>query len=219
MNRMNRKTCDGIIFDLDGTLWDATYVLTDSWNQAYKNVNPLGTHMVTRKELCDCMGLLIPDIAAKLYPEHNKEMQLAIMEQAIAIEGQMLLEKGGKLYPDMKETLCKLKDEGYSLFVVSNCQAGYIETFIKAHHLEGIFFDIECPGNTGLLKADNIKLVVERNHLEMPVYVGDTITDATAAHTAGVPFIHAAYGFGTVEKCEGSVSSLKELPTLIKAVF
>lgn len=216
---MNGKKCDGIIFDLDGTLWDATYVLTECWNQAYKNVDSVGTHMVTREEICECMGLLIPDIAAKLYPEHTKEMQLAIMKQAVELEGKMLLERGGKLYPHMEETLRTLKEDGYPLFVVSNCQAGYIETFIAAHHLEDVFCDMECPGNTGLLKADNIRLVVRRNNLNNPVYVGDTNTDATAAHQAGVPFIHAQYGFGKVETCEGVVKELKELPVVIKSVI
>lgn len=105
-----------------------------------------------------------------------------------------------------------LRNRGYKLFVVSNCQAGYIETFIKAHHLEGYFKDIECPGNTGLLKADNIRLITERNHLVNPVYVGDTRSDAMAAHAAGVPFVFAAYGFGQVEEYDGKIESFEQLP-------
>ena len=67
---------------------------------------------------------------------------------------------------------------------------------------------------TGLQKWGNIKLVVERNHLRRPVYVGDTIIDSDAAEKAGVPFLHAGYGFGTVE---GAVSagSPKELLELL----
>lgn len=213
------KKCDGIIFDLDGTLWDATYVLVDSWNQAYDSLNLPASHRITREDLGKCMGLLIPDIAAKLYPEHTKQTQLEIVKQATILEEKMLLEQGGRLYPKMEETLRGLKESGYPLFVVSNCQAGYIETFIKAHHLEGLFQDMECPGNTGLLKAENIRLVVERNGLKNPVYVGDTKTDGEAAHKASVPFIHAAYGFGKVEECEGKIYQLDQLGEMLEQIF
>lgn len=205
------KKYDGIIFDLDGTMWDATYVLVDAWNQAYESLHLKTPHKIARKDLESCMGMPIPHIAAKLYPEQDRETQLAIMRQAMILEEKLLLEQGGCLYPKLEETLMALRDRGYMLFVVSNCQAGYIETFIKTHHLEGYFKDIECPGNTGLLKTDNIRLISERNHLVNPVYVGDTSSDAMAAHTAGVPFVFAAYGFGEVEEYEGRIESFEGL--------
>jgi phosphoglycolate phosphatase len=192
------KKYDGIIFDLDGTMWDATYVLTDAWNEAYESMHLEHEHVITRNDLMSCMGLIIPQIVAKLYPEYDRDTQLAIMKRATQNEEQRLLSKGGILFPKLEETLAALVEAGYPLYVVSNCQAGYIETFLKAHHLEKYFSDLECPGNTGLLKADNIELVVKRNHCKNPVYVGDTKGDADASHKAGVPFVFAAYGFGNV---------------------
>ena len=79
--------------------------------------------------------------------------------------------------------------------------------------------DIECIGRTGLHKGDNIKLIVERNGLEKAVYVGDTERDMHAAHSAGLPFIHAAYGFGHGFEPEYSMSSFFELPGLAKSIF
>lgn len=204
------KKHDGIIFDLDGTLWDATYVITDAWNEGYRRMG-LGIKKVTRDDIMSCMGLIIPEISSRLYPEHDKKTQLEIMENTIEAENQMLLEKGGILFPKLEDTLGYLKTSGYRLSVVSNCQAGYIETFMKAHGLGKYFDDFECPGNTGLLKADNIKLVIERNGLESPVYVGDTQTDADAAEKAGIPFIFAAYGFGVVKEYYKRVDSFDEL--------
>lgn len=106
------KKYDGIIFDLDGTLWDATYVLVDSWNQAYESLHLKTPHRITREDLESCMGLLIPDIVVKLYPEHDKETRLAIMKQAEAFEEKMLLLHGGRLYPELRETLTTLKNRG-----------------------------------------------------------------------------------------------------------
>lgn len=60
----------------------------------------------------------------------------------------------------------------YDLFIVSNCQDGYIESFYEYHKLERYFKDYENPGRTGLSKGENIKLVIDRNNLDAPVYVG-----------------------------------------------
>lgn len=211
------KKTDGIIFDLDGTLWDATESITEAWNDAYNSIgnNSLKREKkLTRADVMSCMGLLLPDIAAKLYPECTKEQQEIIMQAAMDIESTILL-KGGVLYKNVKKVLMELKNEGYHLSVVSNCQAGYIETFIKAHSMENIFDDIECPGNTGLKKADNIKLVVERNNLKNPVYVGDTQSDADAAHKAGVPFVFASYGFGNVSDYEAEINSFEDVKKVL----
>ena len=77
----------------------------------------------------------------------------------------------------------------------------------------GDFLDMECYGNNGKKKAENIRILMERNHLnpEDCVYLGDTALDYSSATEAGIAFIHAAYGFGQVEGAERSISDLSEL--------
>ena len=82
-----------------------------------------------------------------------------------------------------------------------------------------MFEDYECPGRTGLLKADNIRLVCERNHLDAAVYVGDTDGDYNATCKAGVPFIHAAYGYGKPHDPTPSVRRFDALPEIIKEIL
>lgn len=66
---------------------------------------------------------------------------------------------------------------------------------------------------TGLNKDENIKLIVKRNNLKNPVYVGDTQGDFLACKNANVPFIFAAYGFGSVEaqNCVAVINKPAEL--------
>ena len=99
------------------------------------------------------------------------------------------------MYPGVKETVIRLAGN-YELFIVSNCQSGYIEVLLKTSGLGEYIKDMECFGNTGLPKGDNIRMVVQRNHLDRCIYVGDTSMDQEAAALAGVPFVHAAYGYG-----------------------
>ena len=101
------------------------------------------------------------------------------------------------------------------LFIVSNCQAGYIEAFLKVTDLGKYVTDFENPGRTGKPKADNIRLVIERNNLDKAFYVGDTQGDYDATMAAGIPFIFAAYGFGNIDGDEEEIQGLNELPDLI----
>ena len=211
---MKKTEYDGIIFDLDGTLWDATAVNKEAWDKAYEQMG-YGVSQVTDEEFQSCMGLIIPDIARKIHPEIPEHELEEFIDCCIAIEHKMLLERGGILYEDFYEVLEELSKR-HKLCVVSNSQAGYIEIFMKAHSAEKYFADFECPGNTGLLKADNIGLVVQRNGFQNPVYVGDTSGDMKSAHEAGLPFIWAAYGFGReLTGYEHQIESLKQLLQLL----
>lgn len=106
----------------------------------------------------------------------------------------------------------------YDLYIVSNCQTGYIEAFLDFFGFRHYIKDMECYGNTGKNKGYNIRLVVERNQIKDPVYVGDIEGDYEASKEAGVKFIHAAYGFGTIRDEVPEIHALKELPAVADKV-
>ncbi len=204
---------DGVLFDLDGTLWDSREGVSLSWNQVLASDAPTLAGRVTPERLTACMGMLLPDIACRLFPELPAGEAWRIMERCCQAENRYLARHGGILYPGVAKGVPALA-ERYPLFIVSNCQDGYIESFFAAHGLGCYFRDWECPGRTGRPKADNIRAVAGRNGLERPIYIGDTLGDRQAAAAAEVPFIHAAYGFGTVEGTP-SIHSFEHLPFLL----
>ena len=213
-NRVRRLVMkyDGIIFDLDGTLWDSTKEICETWSEVlshYEEVNKV----VTQDELYGCMGLPLDDIADRLLEgiEHNKAMKM--MQECCDLEILYLGEHGGTLYPALEKTLEQLT-KTHKLFIVSNCQAGYIECFLHAHNLGKYFNDIECIGRTGLCKGDNNKLIIERNNLKSAIYVGDTTGDAQSAKVAGIPFVYAKYGFGQVQEYDYSINQISDILTL-----
>ena len=107
--------------------------------------------------------------------------------------------------------MLEILSKKYYLYIVSNCQKGYIEAFLHAHHLEKYFKDIEMSGRTGKDKGHNILLLMERNHIQEAVYIGDTHGDQEASRFAGIPFIFASYGFGNVTHPDKVIKSFKEL--------
>ena len=156
---------DGIIFDLDGTLWDSTEGICCTWNQIMSKYPDIKTE-ITVEKLYGCMGLLMEEIAERLFPQLDKKMQLKLLQECCELENSYLAKNGGILYPKLEDTIAKLA-ETHKLFVVSNCQDGYIQSFFAAHQLGKYFTDFESAGKTGLSKGENNKLVIERNQLKM----------------------------------------------------
>ena len=208
----------GIIFDLDGTLWDASEQVTTSWNMALSTVKDFNLR-IDRRDMMSFMGNLLFDIGRMMLPKNlSDERVQELIDLCIEYEHAYLREFGAPLYENLVKTLEELKKE-YSLFIVSNCQAGYIEVFLDYTGLWDAFDDYECPGRTGLSKGENIKLICKRNSLESVVYVGDTDGDYNATCSAGLPFIHAAYGYGRPHKATPEIRRFDELPCLCKRFF
>lgn len=207
---MKKLNYDGIIFDLDGTLWDSTGVNIKAWDRAYEELG-YGESSVDEELFKSCMGLLLVDIGKKLHPELEGERLDNYVKKCISNSAEMLSKTGGVLYPGLEKTLYELS-RNHKVCIVSNCQAGYIELFMDYHKVAQYITDTECPGNTGLLKCDNIKLICERNDFKNPVYIGDTQGDMDSAHKAGLPFIWASYGFGkNLSGYEYRINALEEL--------
>ncbi len=212
---MSWKRFDGIIFDLDGTLWNSAKPICKAWNEVMEK-HGVKRPPITENELMSYMGLTMYDIAARALPELPEEKQVSLMEEMCAYENEYLIIHGGTLFEGLEETLEVLR-QNYRLFIVSNCQDGYIEAFIKAHHMEKYFFDTECWGRTRLPKSESNKILMARNNLTNPVYVGDTKGDADSAKKAGIPFILAAYGFGSVSENDyaAKIEDIRELPVVL----
>ena len=171
---------DSIIFDLDGTLWDSTREILRCWQSELPNI--------TQSDLVSCMGLTPEGIAKNLnvpietvYDVQEKEIPWLSKYTVSPYIGVTLMLQ--YLY------------NRYPMFIVSNCQSGYIECFLQTNHLEKYFTDWKCSG--GKDKATNVKDLIKKFKIN-PLLVGDTETDYEAARIAGIPFIWAAYGFGKV---------------------
>ncbi len=203
---------DGILFDLDGTLWDSVDEIVQTWNSVIVQYPEYGTP-ISRRDMERLMGLQMNDIAARLFPNVGQDRQLWLMKQCMAAENDYLYTHGARLYPGVRETLTALHRH-HRLFIVSNCQNGYIEGFLHAHRLEPLFDGFLCYEATGHSKGENIKQVVASYGLKSPVYVGDTQTDCEASAAAGLPFVFAAYGFGQAAQYAARIETFQELEKL-----
>lgn len=191
---------DAIIFDLDGTLWntvDSCLKATSLVKEEHKDI----TRDVTREQIESAMGKTSDEIINIYYGYLPREKGEEYANEAFNKNVENLLKEGGTLYPNTRETIINLSKK-YKL---------YIESFLNTSGLKNFFDDYESYGNTLLSKGENIKLVIERNNLQNPIYVGDTSGDMEGAKIAGIPFVYAAYGFGDVESFDYKIDDISEL--------
>lgn len=208
---------ESIIFDLDGTLWDSSDNVAMSWNYAIEGCHDprLAGISITGEDIKGVMGLTMDVIAAKFFPGLDPSERMEIMEKCADFENEFLASHGGSIYEKERETLERLS-ASHRLFIVSNCQCGYIETYLKFSGFGKYFTDILCWGDTGLPKGDTIREIMRRHDISSAVYAGDTQGDFDAAVSAGIPFIHCAYGFGKVSGGGHEViNSIDELTGLV----
>jgi phosphoglycolate phosphatase len=206
---------DSIIFDLDGTLWDSTETITKAWQTALDKAPYMSHEVMTRERVRSITGMTYDKIFEKLFPFLSTQQRAEVQQLCSVSELEILHKQGGTLYPNLADTLTYL-GEKYKLYIVSNCQSGYIELFLDLHNMHPHFLAHQCYGTKGNPKADNIRDIVNDHQLKNPVYVGDTMGDYESATKAGVPFIFASYGFGVVESGQvATINNFEELKQLL----
>ena len=164
------------------------------------------------------MGLTMDRIADIIFSDFPKDERMKLLDMCCEYENEYLRKNGGQLYPRLEETLISLKEK-YHLYIVSNCQKGYIEAFLDHFDFWKYFEDIECYGNNLKEKGDNIDLLARKNCLEKAYYIGDIQGDYDSAMKAGVGFIHSAYGFGNIREAVPELTEFCKLPELLEEII
>ena len=204
-----------VIFDLDGTLWDSAESVAESWNIEIERVTGQ-TSSITADGIRRNMGKTMNEIADDVMSEYPLPFRYELARKCEVFENAYIAEHGGKLFEGVRETLKVLKAQGVQMAVVSNCQEGYVPAFLTSMGMKDIFDDYEEWGRSGFLKAENIRLVMERNGADKAVYVGDIQKDADASAKAGVPCIFASYGFGHIEEPAAVLERFSDLPEALR---
>ncbi len=186
---------DAIIFDLDGTLWNASASTAKGWNNGFEELGVLKKitvkeiEKVTGKPYKECVEILFPDF--KQYP--------SFFETLDSNEKKIIESEGGILYKGVAGGIKTLAKK-FPIFIVSNCQTWYLKAFLKSSGLEKYIKDFDCCEMSGVPKSQMILNIKNKYSLNNPVYIGDTTGDQEAAQLAQVEFIYVSYGFGKIKK-------------------
>lgn len=199
---------DSLIFDMDGTLWDAVDTYAHCWTEVLKE-NGIDV-VLTRNDIQKYMGMEAKQIYSELFPELSKDMIEKIYQEIIVKTDEVLPVVGGTLYPYVKESIAELSTK-YKLFMLSNCQKGSIRDFMAFTDTKEDFIDYIEYGSNFQPKHINMKTLIDRYNLKSPMYVGDTDSDRKQADLAYTPFVFASWGFGKTNFYQLKFDNMEEL--------
>ncbi len=205
---------DGLVFDLDGTLWDTCDTCAAAWNEVLARLAVIH-RAVTADDIRAVAGQPHLDGVRLAFPALPEWDVVRIAEATAIADNEAIARDGGVLYPGVREIVPTLARR-LPLIIVSNCQAGYVETFLSWSGLAACFVDFECWGSTGRTKAENLGAVIVRNRLRAPLFVGDTDGDRSAAEANAVRFVYASYGYGTVSTWDYRIDRFSDVASLVK---
>ncbi len=206
-----------IIFDLDGTLVDNRKAIQKSWN-AVMNALTGKSHTFSLADVESSMGLPMDEIVAHLFISRFGEPGRIFGEKALAYEVNYIKTTGANPVRGVGGLLKKLSSK-YPLYIVSNCQKGYIDACLSSTGFSPFIKGHVSWGESPRTKAENIVLLCQQEGLTRAIYVGDTSLDFESASLAGLPFIHAAYGFGEVKGAMYKAAKPMDIASLVKEIF
>lgn len=190
---MQQDFTDSLIFDMDGTLWDAVETYTLAWNHYFEKHQM--DQRLKKSDLDKLMGLEEAKFLEKVMPGLTADERSLGYQEVVEIQYDLIDKIGGQLYEGVLDYL-PLLSKKYSLYIVSNCPKYTIQHFMKYAQIEEFIHDTVSHGQNYKAKHENIRFLIETYNLKTPVYIGDTESDMEESNKAELPFIFMEYGFG-----------------------
>lgn len=203
-----------IIFDLDGTLWDAT-------NATYKAANIVskrnGLNEVTMETVINGMGQTREHNSKLYFPDAKQEEAVKMLDDVCEETTKLINNGEANLYPNVDKALSQLSNK-FDLYIVSNSgNVLYVEAIKK--YVNCTFKETIAAGALGMNKVEGIRHIMNKNKIIDAIYVGDTEIDQSAATELNIPFIYAKYGFGNLKNCTYEINSMLDLESEILKIY
>lgn len=196
---------ENILIDLDGTLTDPKLGITTCIRYAMQK---LGRPLADEVDLDWCIGPPLKASLAKLLQSDDGTVNIdQLAEQALALYRERFSTIGlfeNEVYPEVAETLEKLQQQGYRLFVATAKPSIYAKQILEHFDLAKYFIKIYGSELTGerTNKGELISYILEQENLDatVTVMVGDREFDIIGARQNGLQSIAISYGYGTAEE-------------------
>jgi len=183
-----------VIFDLDGTLWDARQVAIPAFR---KVLTTLGLPLPSDEVLAHTLGYPLHEIWEMLLPVEHRHLAPKADQLMENAELQLVDELKALPFPGVRETLAHVRDLGYKTYICSNCAPNYLEFVTQHLELVSLFDARYCAGQfPGFTKVDLVALVKERHHITGGYMVGDRFHDMLAGQANSLLTVGCSFGTG-----------------------
>ena len=199
-----------LVFDYDGTLHETMRVYKPGIEAAVRwlrSEHGVEVSMPSDQRIKKWLGMN----TSEMWEDFMPGLPPSLKAEAGKLVGRIMHEEiragHGRWYPGVKEKLNMLKEKGYTMVVLSNCEREYADLNREAFGMDW-WFDAfyDCASFGYIAKEEIMKVVAadygEKSGAQVPgfVVIGDRGSDYAAAKSVGAPFIWCAYGYGSREE-------------------
>ncbi len=216
-NKIPAKEVRTLFFDYDGTLHDSLKIYARAFQKAYGYLVKQGLapdREWSGKEISYWLGFNAKDMWQNFMPDLGTELR-QYCSSLIGREMREQIEQGEPvLYEGALETLSYLKQKGYYLVFISNCNFYYLESHRKLFHLDKYFDQMICSEEYEFLPKQEIISFIKNKYLEKMAIIGDRKQDMDAGKKNGLYTIGCQYGYAFNGELDGAdiyIDSIKEL--------
>lgn len=210
-----------LIFDYDGTIHNTMVIYERAFRGCYEWLVAKGyapRQEIPTEQIAGWLGMNSRDMWNSFLPELPEELKERASRRVGESMAKQILSHRAIWYPGAEEVLEQLKEEGYTMVIVSNCKILYHRANWNEFSMErwfAQFYDCETFGFAP--KAEIIREVKKK--YDMPyLFIGDRRGDLECARAWNSPFIGCGYGFGSDEElkeADAVAKSPQMLPELI----
>ncbi|NTL99126.1 HAD family hydrolase [Enterococcus faecium] len=206
---------DTILFDVDGTLLDTEYVMTESLSRALKKVSNLNVPLENLEFILGIPGVE----AVKRFSKSNEEK-----DQILRVWNQYVKELSSQvqLFDGVVDLLNHLKLKGLRLGIVTSKTKKEMITEFNKFKINNYFEVIITASDTERHKPfpDPILKAIEvlGSTSDKTIYLGDSVYDMRSSNESNVLFALAAWGAKDNEAFESVSFVLHKPEDLIKLI-
>src|SRR5690242_14069675 len=102
-----RLQTDSIIFDLDGTLWDASATCTEAWNESLRELGML-SFSISQEAIQSFSGLRVEHVLSQHFSFIPHADHARLLDVYKKNEAELMKRFGGALYPDVRQVVQKI---------------------------------------------------------------------------------------------------------------
>lgn len=182
----------GVIFDVDGTLVDTTFIHTVCWADALATVG----HTVPMADIHHAIGMGSTELLDHLLPERDRSSDEKIVTAHLALYRQYW----GRLcaFDKAAELLRRCAEHGHKIVLASSASTDELAALKHALDADDVI-DVATSSSdaeSGKPHPDILTAALDQSGLDADtaVFVGDSVWDAEAAAKSGIVFVAVACG-------------------------
>jgi phosphoglycolate phosphatase-like HAD superfamily hydrolase len=203
-----------VIFDLDGTLFQARQVTIPAVQETFAanglpipDADAIGAYIGRpAKEYHDWL-------AAYCSPDRVHEIIAETDRRELELIGT-----AGRLFPGVPEMLASLQGSGFHLAMSSNAPEDYFAETLDTQNLRRFFQPALCRGTRFSSKTEIVKTILREAQGRAFAVVGDRHDDIESARAFGGFAVAVTYGFGTPDELAGADALVDSPAAVIEAL-